>query len=140
MAGSDYNYQLLANAIVEQAADDYFNLVAGFVKTIDEQDRKAQIDSLRKFFLSDWYSLLANVDDGAYLMRKLNEKAKTMVIVYTVAHEKGSSLWYVCKPGEENVPLSPRWKTKKRALRKAAEMQGLDLRDYMRVRKRDGID
>ena len=73
-------------------------------------------------------------------MRKLNEKAKTMVIVYTVAHEKGSSRWYVCKPGEENVPLSPRWKTKKRALRKAAEMQGLDLKDYMRVRKRDGID
>lgn len=139
MAGSEYNYQLLANAIIEQAADDYFNLIAGFTKTVNEQDRKAQIDSLREFFLSDWYSLLTKVD-GAYLMRKLNEKAKTMVIVYTVAHEKGSSRWYVCKPGEENVPLSPRWKTKKRALRKAAEMQGLELRDYMRVRKRDGID
>ena len=137
--GSDYNYQLLANAIVEQAADDYLDLLAGFVKTVDEQDRKAQIDSLRKFFLSGYYSLLTEVD-GAYLMRKLNEKAKTMVIVYTVAHEKGSHFWYVCKPGEENVPLSPRWKTKKRALRKAAEMQGLDLRDYMKVRKRDGID
>ena len=139
MAGSDYNYQLLANAIVEQAADDYFCLVAGFTKTKNEADRKDKINALQKFFLSDWYSLLTNVD-GAYLMRKLNEKAETMVIVYTVAHEKGSPLWYVCKPGEENVPLSPRWKTKKRALRKAAEMQGLDLRDYMRVRKRDGID
>ena len=53
MAGSEYNYQLLANAIVEQAADDYFNLIAGFAKTVDEQDRKAQINSLRKFFLSD---------------------------------------------------------------------------------------
>lgn len=144
MAGSDYNYQLLANAIVEQVADDYFNLVAGFVKTIDEQeineqDRKAQIDSLRKFFLSDWYILLTKVD-GVYLMRKFNEKAETMVIVYTVAHEKGSPLWYVCKPGEENVPLSHRWKTKKRALRKAAEMNGLELKDYIKVRKRDNID
>ena len=139
MAGSEYNYQLLANAIVEQAADDYFNLVAGFTKTEDEEDRKAQIDSLRKFFLSGWYSLLTKVD-GAYLMRKLNEKAETMVIVYTVTHEKGSSLWYVCKPGEEDIPLSRRWKSKKRALRKAAEMQNIDLRDYMRVRKRDGID
>ena len=139
MAGSDYKYQLLANAIVEQAADDYFCLVAGFVKTIDEQDRKAQIDSLRKFFLSDWYERLTKVD-GEYLMRKLNEKAETMVIVYTVAQEKGSPLWYVCKPGEEDIPLSRRWKSKKRALRKAAEMQNIDLRDYMRVRKRDGID
>lgn len=139
MAGSDYNYQLLANAIVEQAADDYFCLVAGFTKTKNEADRKDKINALQKFFLSDWYILLTKVD-GAYLMKKLNEKAKTMVIVYTVAHEKESPLWYVCKPGEENVPLSPRWKTKKRALRKAAEMQGLDLRDYMRVRKRDGID
>lgn len=141
MAGSDYNYnyQLLANAIVEQAADDYFCLVAGFTKTKNEADRKDKINALQKFFLSDWYSLLTKVDEE-YLMRKLNEKAETMVIVYTVAHEKGSSLWYVCKPGEENVPLSPRWKTKKRALRKAAEMQGLDLIDYIRVRKRDGID
>lgn len=143
MAGSEYKYQLLANAIIEQAAEDYFNLIAGFTteftERLNEQDRKAQIDSLREFFLSDWYSLLTKVD-GSYLMRKLNEKAKTMVIVYTVAHEKGSSLWYVCKPGEENVPMSRRWKTKKRALRKAAEMQGLDLKDYMRVRKRDGID
>lgn len=139
MAGSEYNYQLLANAIIEQAADDYFNLVAGFVNTVDEQDRTAQIDSLRKFFLSDWYSLLTKVD-GTYLMKKLNEKAETMVIVYTVAHEKGSPLWYVCKPGEESIPLSPRWETKKRALSKAAEMQGIDLKDYMKVRKRDGID
>ena len=139
MAGSEYNYQLLANAIIEKAADDYFNLVAGFTKTEDEEDRKAQIDSLRKFFLSDWYSLLTKVD-GTYLMRKLNEKAETMVIVYTVAHEKGSPLWYVCKPGEEDIPLSRRRKSKKKALRKAAEMQDIDLRDYMRVRKRDGID
>lgn len=139
MAGSDYNYQLLANAIVEQAADDYLDLIAGFAKTVDKKDRKAQISSLRKFFLSDWYNFLTDVD-GEYLVKKLEEKAETMVLRYTIAHEKGSSLWYVCKPGEENVPLSPRWKTKKRALRKAAEMQGLDLRDYMRVRKRDGID
>ena len=139
MPGSDYNYQLLANAIVEQAADDYLDLLAGFATTVDEKDRKAQISSLRKFFLSDWYDLLTKVD-GEWLMRKLEEKAETMVLRYTVAHEKGSSLWYVCRPGEENIPLSNRWKTKKRALRKAAEMNGLELKDYMKVRKRDGID
>ena len=43
MTGSDYNYQLLANAIVEQAADDYFNLIAGFAKQQTNKTEKHRL-------------------------------------------------------------------------------------------------
>ena len=63
-----------------------------------------------------------------------------MVLEYTVSKEKGSSQYYVCRVGEENTPLTRRYTTKKKALHKAAEMQGLKYKQYTHTRRRDGAD
>lgn len=49
-----------------------------------------------------------------------------MVLIYTVGKEKGSNRYYVCRVGEENVPLTKRYTTKKKALHKAAEMKVIE--------------
>lgn len=129
--------QALANAIVAQAADDYFNIIAGFPIT-PPPDKEVTKESLEKFFDSPWYDLLTDVDKE-YLMRKLKEKADTMVLIYTVGKEKGSSRYFVCRVGE-STPLTQSYTTKKKALHKAAEMQELDYKTYMKIRRRDGVD
>ena len=130
-------YQLLANAIVTQAADDYFNILAGFPIT-PPPDKEVTRASLEKFFNSPYYQILTDVDKD-YLMRKLKEKADTMVLIYTVGKEKGSNRYFVCRVGS-NTPLTPTYTTKKKALHKAAEMQELDYKTYMKIRRRDGVD
>ncbi len=93
---------------------------------------------IEAFFHSDFYGLMTNID-CEYLMRKIKEEAAKMVLEYTVSKEKGSSQYYVCLIGEENTPLSRRYTTKKKALHKAAEMQGIEYKQYMRIRRRDGV-
>ena len=125
-------YQLLANAIVEQAADDYFNVLAGFPTPPDITREK-----LEKFFHSEWYDLLTNLN-ADYLIQKIKEEAAKMILEYTVAKEKGSSRYYVIKVGETER-LSNFYTTKKKALHKAAELQGIEYKTYMKIRRRDGI-
>lgn len=96
-------------------------------------------NELERFFDSDWYEVLTDVDKD-YLLRKLKERVAQMVLIYTVAKEKGSSMYYVCKVGEESERLTPLYTTKKKALHKAAEMQGEDYKTYMKIRRRDGVD
>lgn len=62
-----------------------------------------------------------------------------MVLEYTVSKEKGSSQYFVCRVGD-NTPLTRYYSTKKKALHKAAEMQGLEYKLYMKIRRRDGVD
>ena len=131
-------YQLLANAIVEQAADDYFNILAGFGISPPDNSNKTTKKSLEQFFNSPWYDLLTDVDKE-YLMRKLKEKADTMVLIYTVGKEKGSNRYFVCRVGE-STPLTKTYTTKKKALHKAAEMQDMPYKMYMKIRRRDGVD
>lgn len=131
-------YQLLANAIVEQAAEDYFNLLSNFPTIPDTRSVKPNKRELERFFNSDYYGILTEVSPE-YLMRKLKEKAKTMVLIYTVDKEKGSSRYFVCRVGD-NTPLTQTYTTKKKALHKAAEMQDMDYKTYMKIRRRDGVD
>lgn len=126
----------LTNAIIAKAADDYFNLLAGF---IPPPRRNCNVTEIEEFFRSDLYDLMTKVD-GEYLMRKIKEEAAKMVLEYTVSKEKGSSQYYVCRVGEEKIPLTRRYTTKKKALHKAAEMQGLEYKQYMRIRRRDGVE
>lgn len=125
----------LTNAIIAKAADDYFNLLAGFIfPRID-----CNVTEIEAFFRSDLYGLMTKVD-CEYLMRKIKEEAAKMVLEYTVAKEKGSSRYYVCRVGEERTPLTRRYTTKKKkALHKAAEMQGLEYKLYMQIRRRDCV-
>lgn len=61
-------YQLLANAIVLQAVNEYR-------EALRQNDTAAKWKkvSLRRFFRSDWFELLTNID-GELLMERLQEE------------------------------------------------------------------
>lgn len=61
-------YQLLANAIVLQAVNEYREAL----RQNDTAARWKKI-SLRRFFRSDWFKLLTNVD-GELLMEQLTKE------------------------------------------------------------------
>lgn len=56
---------------------------------------------------------------------------------FTVAKEKGSNRYYVCRVEEERVPLSRRFTEKKKALHHAADMEGLGFKEYMVLYKKE---
>lgn len=130
----DWDYSALSNAIVERAAIDYFELLAGFIPPQSD----CNISEIETFFKSAYYETLTDLD-ADYLMQRIKEEAAKIVLEYTVSKEKGSSQYYVCRVGEESVPLSRRYTTKKKALHKAAEMQGIEYKNYMCIRRRDGV-
>ena len=53
-------------------------------------------------------------------------------MIYDVVKEKGTTRYRVTKNG---CPTKEVYKDKKKALRVAAELEGLSLKDYMRYRK-----
>lgn len=110
----------------------------GSVSPPPDNSKRTNRESLERFFRSSWYALLTNVNPE-YLMRKLKEEAAKMVLEYTVSKERGNSMYYVHKVGEKER-LSKLYTTKKKALHKAAEMQGLKYKQYMKIRRRDGVD
>ena len=67
-------FEMLANAIVKQAADDYRNARKALLKMPAACQPKEQIRDVEKFFRSGWYQILTSVD-GEYLLRKLEEEA-----------------------------------------------------------------
>ena len=130
----DWDYTGLTNAIIKRAAIDYFELLAGFVP----RRSNCNINEIEKFFRSSYYESMTTLD-ADYLMQRIKEEAAKLVLEYTVSKEKGSSQYYVCRVGEEKTPLTRRYTTKKKALHKAAEMQGIEYKNYMRIRRRDGV-
>ena len=128
------NFTFLIEAIIVRAAEDYFDLLAGFIQPTNN----CNIAEIEAFFYSDYYAAMTRVDPDLILNR-IKEEAAKMVLEYTVSKEKGSSQYYVCRVGEENVPLSRRYTTKKKALHKAAEMQGVAYDLYMKIRRRDCV-
>ncbi len=130
-------YMILANAIVKRAADDYFELLADIMPVpIPPNCNLAEIE---RFFHSEWYDVLCKVDPD-YLIRKLKEKAKKMKLEYVVAKERGSNRYYVHRVGEPYKAIPDSHGAKKRALRMAAKLQGLEYKAYMQLRRRDGTD
>lgn len=63
-------YQLLANAIVLQAANEYREVLRLPNPTTADKWHKIR---LQRFFRSDWYKLLTKVD-GEMLMERLKEE------------------------------------------------------------------
>ena len=61
----------LANAIVLQAAKDYRAARRKIRKKPDNREAQAEIASIRRFFLSQWFSELSEAD-GSYILRKLD--------------------------------------------------------------------
>ena len=66
-------YQELANAIVIMAAKDYRHALRIQRRNPDSQAARIKIDEIERFFRSDWYKALTNID-GEVLIRKLREE------------------------------------------------------------------
>ena len=66
-------FEMLANVIVKQAADEYRNARRALIRMPNAGHLKEQILDVEKFFHSEWYQLLTSVD-GEYLLRQLEEE------------------------------------------------------------------
>ena len=66
-------YQELANAIVVMAAKDYRHALRIQHRDPDSQAARIKIDEIERFFRSEWYRLLTDVD-GEMLIKKLREE------------------------------------------------------------------
>lgn len=66
-------YEKLANGIVIQAAKDYRTALRKLKRNPRNQIAKAEADSIERFFRSDWYKCLTEVD-GEMVLRKLREE------------------------------------------------------------------
>ena len=60
-------YQNLANAIIILTVKDYKIALARYKKFPNDKDNIREVDELEKFFLSDWFQLLSDLD-GEQLM------------------------------------------------------------------------
>lgn len=66
-------YQLLANAIIEQAVKDYRKLLYALQLNKNNRSARASKTHLEKFFQSEWFRTLTNVN-GTVLISKLKEE------------------------------------------------------------------
>ena len=129
-------YYLLASAIVRQAADDYIQLCTGIG---DGRPLPPQCNTqeIREFFNSQWFGTLCDVNPD-YLTEQLVKKVKRMRLRYTVSKEPAGCGYYVHKVYEPHNPIPGGYGTKREALGKAAELQGLTYKTYMQIRRKAG--
>lgn len=67
------NYEKLANAIILQAVKDYRAAKKKLKKQPMNKDAEITIKDTERFFRSDWFTALTDVD-GAVILRKLQEE------------------------------------------------------------------
>ena len=63
-------YENLANAIVLSAVDDYRRTLRRLSKNSDSKLALADVESLERFFKSNWYAAVTSVE-GEFLIRKI---------------------------------------------------------------------
>lgn len=68
-------YENLANAIVITAAKDYRDALRSLTRNKNNNNAKRMKEEVERFFNSDWYSVLTDLD-GAFLMRKIQEEVE----------------------------------------------------------------
>ena len=73
-------YQSLANAIIEQAAKDYRIALRYHLKHPYDGRYKRDVAEIERFFRSDWYTALTDVD-GEYLIREIRRRVQCEVTV-----------------------------------------------------------
>ncbi|HNZ49792.1 MAG TPA: hypothetical protein PKN92_13185 [Candidatus Hydrogenedentes bacterium] len=66
-------YQALANAVVQNAAEDYRAALKRLNKDPENVIAKAEVQELKRFFRSQWYEVLTEVD-GEYLINMLEKE------------------------------------------------------------------
>ena len=67
-------WQALANAVVQQAAKDYRADIRKVKRNPDAKAALKEALEIEKFFRSDWFSILTDVD-GDYLIKRLRREA-----------------------------------------------------------------
>ena len=65
-------YENLANAIIRQAVNDFRSALRHLKKDPDSESAKQAVQRLERFFYSEWYEVLTNLD-ASYLLRKVRE-------------------------------------------------------------------
>ena len=65
-------YQILANAIIIQAAKDYRVALRRLKRNPKNKEARAAAEEIERFFRSDYYRTMTNVD-GEMLIKKLKE-------------------------------------------------------------------
>ena len=65
-------YENLANAIIVSAIEDYKSTLVKLKRHPDNKRALDEIRNLEKFFYSEWYELLTDLD-ASYLLRKVRE-------------------------------------------------------------------
>ena len=65
--------QALANAIVAQAAKDYYESIQALKRNPSNRVAKANAKKIEKFFRSAWYSMLTDLDPD-YLLDHLQKE------------------------------------------------------------------
>ena len=66
------SYEKLAQAIILQAVKDYRFMRKKYKKYQKSGETKLMIEDCERFFRSDWFTALTNVD-GTVLLRRLKE-------------------------------------------------------------------
>ena len=70
-------YQVLALAVIRQAADDYRSLARMIDKTGSKLERQRlirEMKSISRFFLSEWFCVLSDSDEGPELLERLDQE------------------------------------------------------------------
>lgn len=71
----DMNYGRLANEIILQAVKDYRSYRKVLAREPDNALAKGHMEKCEKFFLSDWFKVLTNVD-GTFILEKLKAEKR----------------------------------------------------------------
>jgi hypothetical protein len=77
MVGEQEAYENLANAIIKLAADDYKSALIRLKRHPESESTKADVKRQEKFFYSEWYEVLTDLD-ASYLIRKMKEMVAQM--------------------------------------------------------------
>ena len=69
--GIETGIENLSNAIILQAVKDYLIALSG--RDVNGRDSKSVIEECERFFQSEWFNVLTNVD-GEYLMTTIRKE------------------------------------------------------------------
>lgn len=71
-------YQALTNAIIEQAVKDYRKALKIYYLHLQKQQYRQDVEDLERFFTSQWFELLTNLD-GRSIMTRVRRMVKMEV-------------------------------------------------------------
>lgn len=129
--GIDEAYEDLANAIVVRAIDDYKEVLMGIS---NKNSRKyCSKEKLMRFFTSTWFEELCAIDSESFL-DQIGRLMEVYKFAYDVVKEHGGTRYYVVTV-EDSMTVDGPFRSKSKALHRAAELQGIDYTEYSKLRR-----